>query len=153
MLASLLLLSCACNTTDADATDGATDAKETEKPTERPTEKPTEKPTEPDTDEPTDTTEADTPGEVMTLPPETVPEPETDAKPMPRLDIYTDDGGDVTSKDVYKHGTATLSNCHEKFAFENVGVNIRARGNSTFGKGRNCGIAIISLAIFPAPLI
>jgi hypothetical protein len=52
---------------------------------------------------------------------------------MPRLDIYTDDGGDVTSKDVYKHGTATLSNCHEKFAFESVGVNIRARGNSTFG--------------------
>ena len=52
---------------------------------------------------------------------------------MPRLDIYTDDGGDVTSKEVYKHGTATLSNCHEKFAFEDVGVNIRARGNSTFG--------------------
>ena len=52
---------------------------------------------------------------------------------MPRLDIYTDDGHDVTSKDVYKHGTATLSNCHEKFAFEDVGVNIRARGNSTFG--------------------
>ena len=72
-------------------------------------------------------------GEIITLPPETVPEPETDAKPMPRLDIYTDDGHDVTSKDVYKHGTATLSNCHEKFAFEDVGVNIRARGNSTFG--------------------
>ena len=74
----------------------------------------------------------DTPGEIMTLAPETVPEPETDAVPMPRLDIYTDDGGDVTSKDHYKHGTATLSQCHEKFAFENVGVNIRARGNSTF---------------------
>ncbi len=71
-------------------------------------------------------------GEVMTLAPETVPEPETDAVPMPRLDIYTDDGHDVTSKDVYQHGTATLSNCHEKYAFENVGVNIRARGNSTF---------------------
>ena len=112
--------------------DGPTE-EPTEEPTDAPTEEPTEKPTEPDTDEPTDTTEADTPGEVMTLPPETVPEPETDAKPMPRLDIYTDDGGDVTSKDVYKHGTATLSNCHEKFAFEGVGVNIRARGNSTFG--------------------
>lgn len=109
-------------------TDDATDA-----PTEEPGEEPTEKPTEPDTDEPTDTTEADTPGEVMTLPPETVPEPETDERPIPRLDIYTDDGHDVTSKDVYKHGTATLSNCHEKFAFEGVGVNIRARGNSTFG--------------------
>ena len=105
---------------------------------------------EPETDTPTDPaeTEEDTPsetsdvtdgetsstgGEIITLPPETVPEPETDERPMPRLDIYTDDGGDVTSKDVYKHGTATLSNCHEKFAFEGVGVNIRARGNSTFG--------------------
>ena len=105
---------------------------------------------EPETDDSTDPaeTEEDTPsettdesdgetssegGEIITLPPETVPEPETDAKPMPRLDIYTDDGHDVTSKDIYKHGTATLSNCHEKFAFEDVGVNIRARGNSTFG--------------------
>ena len=109
-------------------TDDATNA-----PTEEPGDEPTDRPTEPDTDEPTDTTEADTPGEIITLPPETVPEPETDERPMPRLDIYTDDGGDVTSKDVYKHGTATLSNCHEKFAFEGVGVNIRARGNSTFG--------------------
>ena len=82
---------------------------------------------------PEDTHEADTPGAVMTLAPETVPEPETDAVPIPRLDIYTDNGHDVTSKDDYTHGTATLSNCHEKFAFENVGVNIRARGNSTFG--------------------
>ena len=71
-------------------------------------------------------------GEIMTIAPETVPEPETDAVPMPRLDIHTDDGHDVTSKDHYKHGTATLSSCDERFAFENVGVNIRARGNSTF---------------------
>ncbi len=71
-------------------------------------------------------------GEVMTLPEETVPSPDTEAKTMPRLDIYTDNGQDVTSKENYLHGTATLSECHEKFAFENVGVNIRARGNSTF---------------------
>ena len=88
-------------------------------------------PGEPVTDE-SETPGEDTPGEIITLPPETVPEPETDAVPIPRLDIYTDDGHDVTSKDVYQHGTATLSQCHEKFAFENVGVNIRARGNSTF---------------------
>ena len=80
----------------------------------------------------TETPETPDVGDVMTLAPETVPEPETDAIPMPRLDIYTDDGHGVTSKDHYKHGTATLSRCHEKFAFENVGVNIRARGNSTF---------------------
>ena len=93
--------------------------------------------------DPTDTTEgdtsggdtdgSDTTGEVITLPEETVPEPDTDAAVMPRLDIYTDDGHDVTSKEVYKHATATLSECAEKYAFENVGVNIRARGNSTFG--------------------
>ena len=77
-------------------------------------------------------TETDTVGEVITLPSETVPEPETEAKTMPRLDIYTDDGRDVSSKDHYKHATATLSECEAVFAFENVGVNIRARGNSTF---------------------
>ena len=135
-------------TTEADATDvtGEELTLPGDDPTEEPTPTDTDEPVEPpESDEsgsdesnsgdpttPEETTEADTPGEVMTLPPETVPEPETDAKPMPRLDIYTDDGHDVTSKDVYKHGTATLSNCHEKFAFENVGVNIRARGNSTF---------------------
>ncbi len=141
-------------TTEADSTD-ATGEELTlpgDDPTEEPTPTDTDEPVEPpvsdesgsgetDSDEPgsdqpatpEETTEGDTPGEVMTLPPETVPEPETDERPIPRLDIYTDDGGDVTSKDVYKHGTATLSNCHGKFAFENVGVNIRARGNSTFG--------------------
>ena len=76
--------------------------------------------------------EGDVTGTVITLPEETVPEPETDAQPIPRLDIYTDNGQDVTSKEEYLHGNATLSNCHEKFAFSNVGVNIRARGNSTF---------------------
>ena len=79
-----------------------------------------------------DIIEADTAAEVITLPSETVPEPETEAKTMPRLDIYTDDGRDVSSKEHYKHATATLSECDEVFAFENVGVNIRARGNSTF---------------------
>ena len=79
-----------------------------------------------------DTTADDTTAEVLTLPAETVPEPSTQAAVMPRLDIYTDNGHDVTSKDYYLHGTATLSQCHEAYAFENVGVNIRARGNSTF---------------------
>ena len=86
------------------------------------------------TEEGSDTATA-TGGEILTLPEETVPEPETeiDAYVMPRLDIVTDNGRDVTSKDEYSHGTASLSQCDEKFAFENVGVNIRARGNSTFG--------------------
>ena len=156
LFVSLLLLS-ACDSNDPPSD---TTAESVEQTTEAPTEEAPDgtettgggsltlplpdddEPTaEPETEEPTDPaeTETDTPsetsstgGEIMTLAPETVPEPETDAVPMPRLDIYTDDGHDVTSKDHYKHGTATLSNCHEKFAFENVGVNIRARGNSTF---------------------
>ena len=115
-----------------DPTD-APDPTEPAEPTEPVEPTDTDEPVEPEDPTQPGDTEADTPGEVMTLPPETVPEPETDERPMPRLDIYTDDGHDVTSKEVYQHGTATLSNCHEKFAFENVGVNIRARGNSTFG--------------------
>ena len=83
-------------------------------------------------DESESVSEGDVTGTVITLPEETVPEPETDAQAMPRLDILTDGGQDVTSKDYYLHGTATLSNCHESYAFEDVGVNIRARGNSTF---------------------
>ena len=79
------------------------------------------------------TNETTTADEIITLAPETVPEPETQSATMPRLDIYTDDGRDVTSKDHYKHAVATLSDCDERFAFEDVGVNIRARGNSTFG--------------------
>ena len=149
LLTALLILLAACN-------EGTTPADTTGEPTGAPTEEvttptvtggsltlPDAEPTDPaeptDTAEPEDTSE-DTAeatdggtGEIMTLPPETVPEPETDAQPIPRLDIYTDDGGDVVSKDDYKHATATLSNCDAKFAFENVGVNIRARGNSTFG--------------------
>ena len=77
-------------------------------------------------------TEEPSSGEVITLPEETVPEPDTNAQAIPRLDIYTDNQQDVTSKDYYLHGTATLSNCSPKFAFEDMGVNIRARGNSTF---------------------
>lgn len=72
-------------------------------------------------------------GEVITLPAETLPEPETepDGRTMPRLDIRTDNGGDITSKDTYVHATVTLSGCHEKFAFTDVGAQLRVRGNST----------------------
>ncbi len=104
-----------------------------EDPTAEPHPDESRDPAEPEVTAPdSDASGGDTPGAVITLPEETVPEPETDERPIPRLDIYTDDGHDVTSKDHYKHGTATLSECHEAFAFENVGVNIRARGNSTF---------------------
>ena len=125
-LAAVALLLAACHPADPPSDTVVGTAEQTAEPAE------TEEGTPSETDGETADETSSAGGEVMTLPPETVPEPETDAKTMPRLDIYTDDGHDVTSKDVYKHGTATLSECHEKFAFENVGVNIRARGNSTF---------------------
>ncbi len=110
--------------TDPTNTDGVTDAPTGDSPNQDTSaeDSPTEDPTD----------GGDETGEVMTLPPPTVPEPETDAKVMPRLDVYTDNGADVTSKDDYLHGTATMSDCLPMYAFENVGVNIRARGNSTF---------------------
>ena len=153
LITVIWLAACNTDTPSTDMTVSATDSA-TGAPTEPeatggdaltlPADTPTEGSTASVTAEPTDTadadtsavtevsTEVDTPAEIMTLAPETVPEPETDAVPIPRLAIYTDNGHDVTSKDDYTHGTATLSNCHEKFAFEGVGVNIRARGNSTF---------------------
>ncbi len=151
LFVSLLLLS-ACDSNDPPS---ETTAESVEQTTEAPTDDDhTAPPTVPSdtdgvTDDPTqdiptqDTPTEDTPtddttaedgegGEVMTLPPPTVPEPDTSAKTMPRLDIYTDSGADVTSKDEYLHGTATMSDCLPMYAFEDVGVNIRARGNSTF---------------------
>ena len=120
------------------ADSGSPDATEGD-PTDEPTESEPASADEPDSPEPEESkpadesTREDTSGEILTIPPETVPEPDTAAAIIPRLDIYTDDGGDVDSKDVYKHATATLSGCAERYAFEDVGVNIRARGNSTFG--------------------
>ncbi len=84
----------------------------------------------PGTESATDT-ESEPAGEVITLAPETVPEPETDAAPMPRLDIVTEGGADVTSKDYYVRASVTLSECHESYAFADVAANIRVRGNST----------------------
>lgn len=148
LITVMLFTACTDDNTPADtapvtdtATDTPTEGEITDPPSGDPQDSaeptdsenaPAETSDEPTAEETTPEETVPTGGEIITLPPETVPEPETDAKIMPRLDIYTDDGGDVTSKDVYKHGTATLSECHEKFAFENVGVNIRARGNSTF---------------------
>lgn len=118
------------DTTDSEAEPIDTDTRADSTATERGEPAESGEPAETGEETAEDTTSSG--GEVITLPEETVPEPETEEKTMPRLDIYTDDGGDVTSKEDYKHGTATLSECAEKFAFANVGVNIRARGNSTF---------------------
>ncbi len=74
-------------------------------------------------------TEPDT--EIITLPPDTVSEPDKTARDMPRLDIMTDEGMAIESKEHYVHATVSLSGCHEKYAFADVGANLRIRGNST----------------------
>ncbi len=67
----------------------------------------------------------------VTMPPETVPPPETEASELPRLDIITENGQGINSKDYYTKSTVTLSNCHENYAFTEVGAHLRVRGNST----------------------
>ncbi len=67
----------------------------------------------------------------VTLAPETVPEPETAPAELPRLDIVTEKGQGINSKERYTKSTVTLTNCHESYAFSNVGAQIRVRGNST----------------------
>ncbi len=79
----------------------------------------------------TDPVPPESDGAPVTLPPETVPEPETAAAEMPRLDIRTEGGQAVESKETYVKATVSLSGCHENYAFSDVAANIRVRGNST----------------------
>ncbi len=81
--------------------------------------------------DPTRETTTETVIEAVTLPAETVPEPDKTEKTMPRLDIVTDGGAAIVSKEEYVHASISLSNCHENDAFSNVGANVRVRGNST----------------------
>ncbi len=78
-------------------------------------------------------TEPETAFDPVTFPPETVPEPETAAAEMPRLDIVTENGQGINSKEYYTKSTVTLSNCHERYAFTEIGAQLRVRGNSTAG--------------------
>ncbi|MGN1444675.1 MAG: CotH kinase family protein, partial [Eubacteriales bacterium] len=92
-----------------------------------------------------DTSEEATDPEVLTLPPvqppttetaeETAPfDPSSVAKEtMPRLDIVTEGGQSVTSKEVYVRCTVSMSDCDESFAFTDSPAGIRVRGNSTAG--------------------
>ncbi len=84
----------------------------------------------PDTAAP-DPTEPPATGEAMTLPPETVPEPDTAPAEMPRLDIVTEGGARVESTETYVRATVTLSGCAEQYAFADAAASVRVRGNST----------------------
>lgn len=51
---------------------------------------------------------------------------------MPILNITTETGTDVKSKEVYINGTISLSNCDERYAFEEMKMEIRGRGNNSW---------------------
>lgn len=58
---------------------------------------------------------------------------EFDAKELPILDLYTDSGLDITSKEVYVPGKISIHNAPEGFNFEDMTMEIRGRGNYTWG--------------------
>lgn len=58
---------------------------------------------------------------------------EFDCKELPILDLHTDSGQDVTSKETYVPGKISVLNAPEGFNFENFAMEIRGRGNYTWG--------------------
>ena len=76
------------------------------------------------------TTEEPTTEEETTLPADPSQTPKAE---MPRIDINTEGGADIVSKDEYIRATISVSRCEDKYIRENLTANIRARGNSTFG--------------------
>ena len=114
---------------DSEATSDISESSNTT--TEEPT---TEEPTteEPTTEEPT--TEEPTTEEPTTEPETTAPkDPSAVAREeMPRIDINTEGGVDITSKDVYVRATISVSRCEDEYVRTNLEGGIRARGNSTF---------------------
>lgn len=51
---------------------------------------------------------------------------------MPILNITTETGQDVRSKTEYTKGTIALTNCDERYAFEEMDMEIRGRGNNSW---------------------
>ena len=50
---------------------------------------------------------------------------------LPRVDIKTEGGKSISSKEEYVKSTISLSGCKEEFAFTNSPAGVRIRGNST----------------------
>ncbi len=159
-LLCLLVLVCLClaacdgggeitDTSTSSETLGQTTPEESEILTYEPT------PTEPvDTDpEPTESGEPesapaiDEPREtdwgnsVVTLaPPEPVTEPDPDQdgsdipkEELPRIDITTEGGHGIHSKDYYVNSTISVSRCDEAYILTDCAAGVRVRGNSTAG--------------------
>ena len=72
-------------------------------------------------------TDTETESETRT-PPEETPKGE-----MPRIDIYTENGRPITSKEIYTSATVSVGNCEESYVRTNCPAGIRIRGNSTAG--------------------
>ena len=82
------------------------------------------------------TTEPETTVEETSKAPEftTLEDPSSIAlEEMPRIDINTEGGVDITSKDYYVRAQISVSRCDDKYIRTNLEGGIRARGNSTFG--------------------
>lgn len=58
---------------------------------------------------------------------------EFDALELPILDLRTNSGKDVTDKYTYVPGTISVTNAPDGFNFENLAMEIRGRGNYTWG--------------------
>ncbi len=72
-------------------------------------------------------TESET--EFTLVDPTTVPKAE-----MPRVDIKTEGGVDITDRETYVRATVSLSRCDEVYTFTDSAAGIRVRGNSTAGQ-------------------
>lgn len=98
---------------------------------------------EPDVTDGTPTTDAPetSGGNVVTLaPPEPVTDPETlpddsdiEKEALPRIDIKTEGGQGIHSKDYYVNSTISVSGCDEAYVLTDCAAGIRVRGNSTAG--------------------
>ncbi len=86
--------------------------------------------TEPNVTEPEETT-AEAISELTLAPDPPESEPDTSPAEMPRLDINTEGGVGVHSKEEYVRATVTLSRCDVAYQFADVAAGIRVRGNST----------------------
>lgn len=83
--------------------------------------------------------ESPTAPEVLTLgEPETRPAPELELSPddvqkvaLPRIDIITEGGQGIESKDVYVNAAISVSDCDEAYVLSDCAAQIRVRGNST----------------------
>ncbi|MBE6585494.1 MAG: hypothetical protein E7645_03080 [Ruminococcaceae bacterium] len=80
-------------------------------------------------------------GQIVTLaPPEAPTEPDLDQEgldipkeELPRIDINTNGGREIQSKDYYLDATISVSGCEEAYALKDVTAGVRVRGNSTAG--------------------